>query len=102
MIGATVCGDDCVAVLDLATVGDDRDRGGDAERGKRAFEASVRLNGEICDGGHVISPESSGPIPDGAQGRARERPSPSESAGEPRTGLKIGRASCRERVCQYV
>src|SRR3546814_6397512 len=73
MIGATVGVDDGFAVLGLATVGDDRDRCGDAERGKRAFEAAVRLNGEICDGGHVISPESSGPIPDGAQGRDRER-----------------------------
>src|SRR3546814_11264548 len=73
---------------------------GDAERGKRAFEAAVRLNGEICDGGHVISPESSGPIPDGAQGRARERPSPSERSEERRVGKECV-STCRSRWSPY-
>src|SRR3546814_18988029 len=90
MIGATVGVDDGFAVLGLATVGDDRDRCGDAERGKRAFEAAVRLNGEICDGGHVISPESSGPIPDGAQGGASGGRSPSVSEGRSEEG-RVGK-----------
>ena len=45
-----------LGVLDLAAVGKDRDRRGDGERRKRAFEAVVRLHGQICDGGHINSP----------------------------------------------
>src|SRR3546814_16333003 len=106
------------AVLGFATIRDDRDRRGDVEGGERAFEAAVRLDGEICDGGHDKVSWIDRDHPDGACTRGREPPSPEHRDGEPRMGLtaggdprpteksprgvEIGRASRRERVCRYV
>jgi hypothetical protein len=51
------------AVLHLAAVRHERDRGADVERGEVALEAAVCLFGERCDGGHVSSPWLLGAIP---------------------------------------
>src|SRR3546814_9616193 len=90
---AFLAADDAVsvfAVLGFATSRDDRERRGDVEGGERAFEAAVRLDGEICDGGHDKVSWIDRDHPDGACTRGREPPSPEHRDGEPRMGLTAG------------
>src|SRR3546814_13586140 len=87
---AVLAADDAVigfAVLGFATIRDDRDRCGDVEGGERAFEAAVRLDGEICDGGHDKFSWIDRDHPDGACTEGREPTSPEHRDRDPPQGL---------------
>src|SRR3546814_6446401 len=92
---AVLAADDAViglAVLGFATIRDDRDRRGDVEGGERAFEAAVRLDGEICDGGHDKVSWIDRDHPDGACTRGREPPRSEEHTSEHPSLMRISYA----------
>src|SRR3546814_5140889 len=76
------------AVLRLAGVGNDRDRGGDVQRRERAVHGAVGLRGKVGDSSHdQNSFGCSGTIPEGAHRRGREPSSPERSEGRTQDGV---------------
>src|SRR3546814_14827820 len=67
-------------------------------QGRERFSAIVRYPRELRDDPHRIGNQVLVPVPGGAQVPLGELARIEVTKGAP----KIGRASCRERVCQYV